>query len=44
MNMENEISVGTRFLNGFLRIMVVLLIGVLAAVVVTMILAAVGLV
>lgn len=44
MNMENEISVGTRFLNGFLRIMVVLLIGVLAAVVITMILAAVGLV
>ena len=44
MNMENEISVGTRFLNGFLRIMVFLLIGVLAAVVITMILAAIGLV
>lgn len=44
MIMENEISVGTRFLNGFLRIMVVLLIGVLAAVVITLILALVGLV
>lgn len=40
--MENEITVGTRFLNGFLRIMVVLLIGVLAAVVVILMLAAVG--
>ena len=44
MIMDNELSVGTRFLNGFLRIMVVLLIGVLAAVVITMLLAAVGLV
>ncbi len=40
--MENEISVGTRFLNGFLRIMVILLIGVLAAVVIILMLAAVG--
>lgn len=40
--MENEISVGTRFLNGFLRIMVVLLIAVLASVVIILMLAAVG--
>lgn len=40
--MENEISVGTRFLNGFLRIMVVVLIAVLASVVIILLLAAVG--
>lgn len=40
--MENQVSVGTRFLNGFLSIMVGLLIIVLAAVVVCMILAAFG--
>jgi len=44
MIMDKELSVGTRFLNGFLRIMVIVLIGVLAAVVITMILALVGLV
>lgn len=42
MNMDNEMSVGTRFLNGFLRIMVILLIGVLASVVIILMLAAVG--
>ena len=40
--MGNQISVGTRFLNGFLSIMVGLLIVVLAAVVVCMILAVLG--
>jgi hypothetical protein len=40
--MGNEISVGTRFLNGFLSVMVVVLILVLAAVVVCLILAAFG--
>lgn len=42
MNMDNEMSVGTRFLNGFLRIMVIMLIGVLASVVIILMLAAVG--
>ena len=40
--MGNQVSAGTRFLNGFLSIMVGLLILVLAAVVICMILAAVG--
>ncbi|HSR60843.1 MAG TPA: hypothetical protein VLL47_08810 [Robiginitalea sp.] len=40
--MDNEMSVGTRFLNGFLRIMVIMLIGVLASVVIILMLAAVG--
>ena len=40
--MENNISAGTRVLNGFLRIMVGTLILVLGAVVVCMILAALG--
>ncbi|WP_445383189.1 hypothetical protein [Robiginitalea sp. IMCC43444] len=40
--MGNEISIGTRFLNGFLSVMVVVLILVLAAVVVCLILAAFG--
>ncbi|WP_445385978.1 hypothetical protein ACT6NV_04005 [Robiginitalea sp. IMCC44478] len=40
--MEREISIGTRFLNGFLSVMVVVLILVLAAVVVCLILAAFG--
>lgn len=42
--MEKNISVGTRFLNGFLRIMVFVLILVLGAVVVTLILALLGIV
>lgn len=42
MTMEDEISLGTRFLNGFLRVMVLLLILVLAAVVVSLLLAALG--
>lgn len=42
MKMGNQVSAGTRFLNGFLSIMVGLLILVLAAVVICMILAAVG--
>lgn len=42
--MDDELSVGTRLLNGFLRVMVVLLIGVLAVVLITLILAIVGLV
>ena len=40
--MEEHISVGTRFLNGFLTVMVGLLILVLGAVVISMILAAFG--
>lgn len=40
--MGKEISIGTRFLNGFLSVMVVVLILVLAAVVVCLILAALG--
>lgn len=42
--MEKNISVGTRFLNGFLRIMVFVLVLVLGAVVVTLILALLGIV
>lgn len=40
--MEEHISVGTRFLNGFLSVMVVLLVFVLAAVIISLILAALG--
>ena len=40
--MEEELSVGARFLNGFLRVMVLLLVLVLAAVVVCMLLTALG--
>ncbi len=42
--MEKNISVGTRFLNGFLRLMVFVLILVLGAVVITLLLALLGIV
>jgi hypothetical protein len=42
--MERNVSLGTRFLNGFLRVMVFVLILVLGAVLVTMLLALVGIV
>ncbi len=42
MIMEDQISVGTRFLNGFLTVMVVLLVLVLGAVIISLILAAIG--
>ena len=42
--MEEHISVGTRMLNGFLSAMVVVLVLILAAVVVTLILAGIGIV
>ena len=42
--MERGLSVGGRFLNGFLSVMVVLLILVLGAVLITLLLALVGLV
>ncbi len=42
--MEKNISVGTRFLNGFLRVMVFVLILVLGAVVITLLLALLGIV
>ncbi|WP_255443989.1 hypothetical protein [Robiginitalea sp. SC105] len=40
--MEEHLSVGTRFLNGFLIVMVALLVLVLAAVIISLILAAFG--
>ncbi|MGB5648278.1 hypothetical protein [Muriicola sp.] len=40
--MEEEITFGTKILNGFLSVMVVVLVGILAAVVVCLILAAFG--
>jgi hypothetical protein len=40
--MDEEITFGTRMLNGFLSVMVVVLVGILAAVVVCLILAAFG--
>ena len=40
--MEEQLTVGTRFLNGFLSVMVVVLVLILAAVVVCLILAALG--
>ena len=40
--MEEQLTVGTRFLNGFLSVMVVVLVLILAAVVVCLILAAFG--
>ena len=40
--MEEHLTFGTKLLNGFLRVMVVVLVGILAAVVIAMILAAVG--
>ncbi|MFM1877895.1 MAG: hypothetical protein RLZZ241_761 [Bacteroidota bacterium] len=42
--MTSEISVGTRVLNGFLILMNVTLIGVLAAVIITLLLALAGVV
>ena len=42
MIMEDQRSVGTRFLNGFLTVMVVLLVLVLGAVIISLILAAFG--
>ena len=42
--MERGLSVGTRFLNGFLSVMVVLLILVLGAVLITLVLALLGIV
>jgi len=40
--MEEEITFGIKILNGFLSVMVVVLVGILAAVVVCLILAAFG--
>jgi hypothetical protein len=40
--MEEEITFGTKILNGFLSVMVVVLVGILAAVVICLILAAFG--
>lgn len=42
MKMDNQLSLGTRLLNGFLSLMVFLLILVLAAVVICLILAVFG--
>lgn len=44
MKMERGISAGTRLLNGFLSIMVVLLMIILGAVLITLLLALVGIV
>jgi hypothetical protein len=44
MKMERELSMGTRLLNGFLSVMVVLLIVILGAVLITMLLAILGVV
>ncbi|HMB64201.1 MAG TPA: hypothetical protein VKN36_14070 [Eudoraea sp.] len=41
--MEEELDFGTRMLNGFLKIMVVVLVAILIGVVVCLLLAAVGL-
>ncbi len=40
--MEEHLSFGTKVLNGFLRVMVVVLVGILAAVVIALILALFG--
>ena len=40
--METDITFGTRLLNGFLKVMVVVLVGILISVVVGLLLAAVG--
>ena len=40
--METDITMGTRLLNGFLKVMVVVLVGILISVVVGLLLAAVG--
>jgi hypothetical protein len=40
--MEEEITLGTKILNGFLSVMVVVLVGILASVVVCLILALFG--
>ena len=42
--MEEHLSFGTKILNGFLRVMVVVLVLILAAVVISLILAAIGLI
>ena len=42
--MEHDISIGTRVLNGFLRVMVFVLILVLGAVLITLVLALLGIV
>jgi hypothetical protein len=42
MTMEEQITFGTKMLNGFLSVMVVVLVGILAAVVICLILAAFG--
>lgn len=42
--MEQHLPLGTRMLNGFLSVMVVVLVLILAAVVITLILAGVGIV
>ncbi len=44
MKMEQDIPLGTRVLNGFLRVMVIVLALVLAAVLITLILALFGVV
>jgi len=38
----NELTIGTQMLNGFLRVMVVVLVGILAAVVGCLVMAATG--
>ena len=40
--MEEQITFGTKMLNGFLSVMVVVLVGILAAVIICLILAAFG--
>lgn len=44
MKMERDLSIGTRLLNGFLSVMVVVLILILGAVLITMLLALIGVV
>jgi hypothetical protein len=44
MKMAHDFSIGTRLLNGFLSVMVVILVLILGAVLVTMLLALVGVV
>lgn len=40
--MDEQITIGTKMLNGFLKVMVVVLVGILVSVVVCLILAAFG--
>ena len=44
MKMANDFSIGTRLLNGFLSVMVVILVLILGAVLITMLLALIGVV